>query len=469
MPQLSPEEVDRFVALGKQGRQLLASGDANRAEAAFRAQSAVFPPNPTPHLSLAFLEADRGNDEAAMQHLQDAVVRGFTDLREVVRAEAWTEVGRPIAYLKLLDSLPELIELERKWPPWDARPPSRTPKTLDEVRTRRVQLVGKIDAMAPALGESLTRLWHKTIDRGTAAHLESWLAANPEADDSRQAFEDLMTIYAGGPLQRWDRLSAAASRRLIDTAKAVLQRFPDSDMRPAALVALAIGNNAVRDKRGVLAPQAVEQMREALVEVVTEYPDSSVLPTAVVGLVRTQAETGQSSSAEDHYLGFRAAHAEDRALLDRVQDDLGELALRIGGLPEFRAVTLDGRTVEPESLRGKVAVVDFWATWCGPCVEEMPGLRKIDRRYGDDVLLLGVNLNETGELSTAGLRDWIAREQVPGDQVHDGLSWDSELVRVFGVKEIPFNVVVGPDGEVLAVNQHGKRLEKTVRAALQTR
>jgi len=468
MPDLSPEEVDRFVAFGKQGRELLESGDANRAEAAFRAQIAIFTPNPAPHLSLAFLEADRGNREAAMQHLQDAVVRGFTDLREVVRAEAWTGMGRPIAYLKLLDALPGMIELERKWPEWDTSPFTRTPTTLDEVRVRLAQLVGKIDAMAPALGETLTRLWHRTIDRGTAARLEAWLAVNPEAEDSQAAFEDLMTIYAGGPLQRWDRLSAAASRRLIETANGVLRRFPASEMRPAALVALAIGKNAVRDKQGVLNPQAAKQMREALAEVVTEHPDSPTLATAVVGLVRTEAATGRSDSAERHYLDFRAAHAEDRALLDRVQDDLGELALRIGGLPDFRAITLDGRTVEPQTLRGKVAVVDFWATWCGPCVEELPALRKIDRRYGEDVVLLGVNLNEAGELSAAALRDWIAREQVPGDQVHDGLSWDSELVRVFGVKEIPFNVVVGPDGEVLAVNQQGKKLEKTVRAALQT-
>ena len=80
-----------------------------------------------------------------------------------------------------------------------------------------------------------------------------------------------------------------------------------------------------------------------------------------------------------------------------------------------------------------------------------------------------MNLNDADELSVAELRDWIVREGVPGDQIHDGLSWDSELVRIFGVKEIPFNVVIGPDGDVLAVNQQGRELEKTVRAALRDR
>jgi hypothetical protein len=51
-------------------------------------------------------------------------------------------------------------------------------------------------------------------------------------------------------------------------------------------------------------------------------------------------------------------------------------------------------------------------------------------------------------------------------QVHDGLGWDSQLVRALGVTEIPFTVVLDPEGQVLAVNRHGKELESTVRAAL---
>jgi len=140
---------------------------------------------------------------------------------------------------------------------------------------------------------------------------------------------------------------------------------------------------------------------------------------------------------------------------------------QLGGLPEFRATTLAGRTVASEEFRGKVVVLDFWATWCQPCVEEFPALRRIDEQHGDDVVLLGVNLDWSDDLSIQALRDWIALENVPGDHVHDGLSWDSELVKAFGVQEIPFNVVVAPNGDVVAVNERGKRLEKAVRTAIQ--
>jgi len=466
MPDLSPEEVERFVALGKRGRELLHAGELEQAEAAFRAQAGVFGLNSAPYVSLALLEGGRGREDAAVAYLHAAVVRGFFDLREIVNSEAWTSVGRPLAFGKLLDALPELTELDKKWPEW--RPASNVlaPKSLQDVVVRHAQLMGKIDAMSPALGSRLTRLWHKTIDQQAASALDTYVRKHPQAEDLEAAVEQLASFLVGGPLQRWDRLPAEPSRRLIRVSDLVLERFPESHVRPTALVALAIGKNAVRDKNNVLHPTAAKTIRTALNEVVTEHSDSPLLATAVVGLVRTYAETGDATRAEKLYTEFRTNH--DGAIGDRVQDDLGELALHIGGLPEFHATTLDGKQVDPALLQGKIAVVDFWATWCGPCVEEFSALRRIDKRYGDDVVLLGINLNESDELPVEGLREWIARQEVPGDQVHDGHSWESDLVRTFGVKEIPFNVVVGPDGEVLAVNAHGKRLEKAVKVALQS-
>ena len=87
-------------------------------------------------------------------------------------------------------------------------------------------------------------------------------------------------------------------------------------------------------------------------------------------------------------------------------------------------------------------------------------------RYGDEVQLLGVNLDWADDLPQADLESWISNREVPGRQLWDGRSWESEIVRAFGVREIPFTVVVGSDGEVLAVNEHGKRLQKAVQAAV---
>ena len=208
---------------------------------------------------------------------------------------------------------------------------------------------------------------------------------------------------------------------------------------------------------------ALKEIREALQEVVTSHAESTVLATAVVGLVETEAGAGRLDRASEEYRRFQKRHSGDRELLTRVRHELGELGLRVGGLPEFRASTLDGETVDMDRLRGKVVVFDFWATWCNPCIDELPVLRRIDEKHGEDVVVVGVNLDLEDELAPEALREWIAREKVPGSQVHDGLGWESEIVKAFGVREIPFNVVVDRDGSVVAVNERGRRLARSPR------
>jgi thiol-disulfide isomerase/thioredoxin len=466
VPELSAAEVARYVALGREGRERFRTGDAAGAAARFRAQIAIFPPNPEPFASLALLAAGRGADEAALEHLHAAVIRGFTDLLAIERAEAWTGIGRPTQFLKLRDAVLRMAKVERDWPEWRSLGWLQAPASYEAIERRQADLDARLEAMAPALGPRLLRLWKKVIARGTAWRCEAYIAAHPQAADLEQALERLMTLYTGGPLRCWGRLPGEIAGRLAAAATLALQRFPDSPMRPAALVGLALARNGERDRQGVLRPNVASEIRARLGEVVTQHPDSPLLALAVTGLVRTDVDAGRFDDASLYYRKFREAHAGRRALLDRVQRELGVLALQLGGLPEFRETTLGGNPVEPAALLGKVVVFDFWATWCEPCLEQFPTLRRIDERYGEDVVVLGINLDGAEELSVQKLLEWIERERVPGDHVHDGLGWESRLVKAFGVNEIPFNVVAGPDGSVLAVNEQDRRLEKVVRNAL---
>ena len=468
MPDLTPEEVERFVALGKLGWDLYRNGEAEGASQAFRAQLAIFSGNPEPYVSLALLAADQGSKKEAVSYLRDAMLRGFTDLGRVDRAEVWQPIKGYMPYLKLQDALPLLVDVKRDWAGWDAFAVPSAPESLDVVLAARERGAGRIERMAPALGQELTELWDRLIDRVTAAMLEAYIDGRPQAPDLADALDRLMKIYAGGPLQHWTVMPEDPAKKLTSVSELVLERFPKSAMRPAALVGLALAKNTERNSRGVLNPDAVQTILTSLDEVVTRFEDSPLAATAAVGLLRTEFDAGHSDRAAARYDRIREARSGDPQTLQRIQDGLGELALRLGGLPEFRTTTLDGTPFGAEQLRGKVAVLDFWATWCQPCVNEFPTLRKIHERYEDDVVLLGVNLDYAEDLAREELSAWVASQRVPGSQVHDGLSWDSELVKSFGVKEIPFNVVVGPDGTVLAVNEHGKRLEKAVRAAVRS-
>jgi len=466
LPPLSVAEVERFVALSEQGRELFRTGDLEGAEKAFRGQLAIYAGNHEPFLGLALLEASRDAGKPALSHLRAAVLRGFTDMRRVEKAEAWIRLRKHPGFLTLVDAIPYLVKVERKWPDWDLFQASRPPSSFESIRLKHEELSSLVADSSPVLGPIQAARWNRLFDRVIAAMLEAYVAQNREALDFGQALERLMTLYADGPLHRWELLSRKSAERLGKVCDLMLQHAPDSSMRPVALVGLALVRNSDRDKKGRLRASSGEEIRTYLGEVMSLHFRSTVLPTAAVGLVRTELDLGRQDAAAARYLQFRREHAGDTTWLHRVREELGEWALRLGGLPEFSAASLAGETISSESLGGRVTVIDFWATWCQPCVEEFDTMRRIDDRHGADVTLLGVNLDSSEELSADDLRAWIAQRELRGEQLHDGRSWESEMVSSFGVKEIPFSVVVAPDGSVLAVNEHGKRLEKAVKAAL---
>lgn len=392
-------------------------------------------------------------------------MRGFIDLGRLERAEAWRGLKGELDFAFLQGLIPRLLEAERRWEGWDAFRALHAPRDLaDAVRThQRTRFV--IEGMSPALGERLTRLWRRAVERGSAASIERYLAERPDAPDFFQALERLVAIYGGESSFRWEVVSADAARRLEKIGALVLERYPDSALRPAGLACRALAANAKRPA-GRLDAAAATTIRTALAEVLERFPESPFAAPAIEGLVRTEAETGRTAEAEAAYAAFRGGHVGNVAVLEDVRNRLGRLGLRVGGLPEFRAADLDGTEVTNTSLRGKVVVVDFWATWCRPCVDGLSALRRIAERHGERVVVLGVNLDLRDETTADDLKAWVARENVPGRHLFDGRGWESDLVKAFGVTEIPFTAVVDARGKVVALDEHGKQLEKAVQAAV---
>lgn len=82
----------------------------------------------------------------------------------------------------------------------------------------------------------------------------------------------------------------------------------------------------------------------------------------------------------------------------------------LGRAPEWKLIGLDGKPVGSEQLKGKVAVVDFWATWCGPCVSEIPGYVELQKKYADrGLVIVGLSVDEQGE---AAVRPFAQRMKV---------------------------------------------------------
>lgn len=140
--------------------------------------------------------------------------------------------------------------------------------------------------------------------------------------------------------------------------------------------------------------------------------------------------------------------------------------------PPIDGKDVDGRPVSTASMKGQVVLVDFWATWCPPCVAAIPALDELERKYRDrGLVILGVNVDAMHEDAQDekrvlnAVRRFLVRHRVTWTNLLNGRD-AADFAAAFGVEEIPANFLVGRDGKVVAVEQSGAALERAIVEAL---
>jgi thiol-disulfide isomerase/thioredoxin len=116
-------------------------------------------------------------------------------------------------------------------------------------------------------------------------------------------------------------------------------------------------------------------------------------------------------------------------------------------LADFQAVDLSGRHWTGEALKGRPVLIVFWATWCSRCVEEVAVLKEIRSEYGDQIELIGVNLDGSERPAVAA---FLQRHRIDWPQIHEGRGMNGRLARLFKVPHLPFSVLYGADGQVIS-------------------
>ena len=140
--------------------------------------------------------------------------------------------------------------------------------------------------------------------------------------------------------------------------------------------------------------------------------------------------------------------------------------LNIGGkAPEIKLPNPEGNTVPLSTLKGHLVLIDFWASWCAPCIEEQPMLAALYKKYHARTFKNARGFEIYGVSLDSKKSDWmaaIAKLNISWTEVSDLKFWNSGAAKMYGVEELPFNLLINGDGVIIAKNLHGADLEKAL-------
>ena len=258
----------------------------------------------------------------------------------------------------------------------------------------------------------------------------------------------------------WPLLGLAAALMAVEPASPPPASVIETPERVAFKKAMTIFLLAMdaQDNRGTV---DFAKLRSAMDELWSEYPEVHGAQT-LMSYYMSMFVKEHPDAAEAEWAKFVQCRSPLAARL--AQEKLRYFEMIKQPL-DLKFTAIDGREVDLAKLRGKVVLLDFWATWCGPCIAQLPELKKVYAKFHEQGFeIIGIALD--AEADKQKLINFTAREKMSWPQYFDGKHWENEIARRFAIDSIPTTLLLDKTGKVAVTDPGGKKLEAEVQRLL---
>ena len=336
-----------------------------------------------------------------------------------------------------------------------------------------VIVLGCVGALLPAQGSSAP----KTGKPAAKALSQKPLAAAPAQAAAHATLAALQKDFQQKKLAALDAY-AKANANAADAADALAEatQLAQQLERPADALRLAdayLAKHAAGEAAGAMRLCRANAMRDtgdaagaekALREVIANAGDDvNGLVEATTALAGMLVDGGKKDDAKTLLAEVGDANSRVRGLKEHFAK-IAESYDVVGSDPKSIGLAdTDGKVIDLAEYKGKVVLVDFWATWCGPCIGELPNvLAAYEKHHAKGFEIVGISLDQDrGKLDA-----FLKARNMTWRQHFDGKGWQNEVAKAWSVQSIPATYLIGPDGKIAATDLRGKQLEQKVAALL---